>query len=108
MRSAGHQKEEVDPPRKVPSCLMKGGAGHLREAVTVQQQRLEDQAVRSGMDKGDPALQHKHILGCLRSYTTCFSIASIKVCGKGLEEGGPATRMRKQRSAVSLLTLSFS
>lgn len=87
---------------------MKGGAGHLREAVTVQQQRLEDQAVRSGMDKGDPALQHKHILGCLRSYTTCFSIASIKVCGKGLEEGGPETSMRKQHSAVSLLTLSFS
>lgn len=103
MRSAGHQKEEVDPPRKVPSCLKKGGTGHLGEAVAVQQQRLEDQALRSGTDKGDPALQHKHILSCLRSYTTWFSIVSIKVCGKGLEEGGPATRMSNQQDRKSVV-----
>lgn len=50
------------------------------------------------MDKGDPALQHKHISGCLRSHTTWFSIVSIKVCGKGLEEEGPAMRIKKQQS----------
>lgn len=61
-------------------------------------------AVRNGMGKGDPAPQHKHKSGCLRSYTAWFSTISIsiKVCGKAFWGGGQTIRMGKKNSAEFL------
>lgn len=50
------------------------------------------------------ALQHKHKLGCLKSYTAWSStiFLSIKVCGKARQRGVPAIGMGKQHSAEFL------